>query len=70
MFKNNVDTLISDVGKEQGSVADARTNLGMNNDRRNNIVIYNLKEYVTNSKSKDKELVSKLLKKFTNKKNG
>ena len=47
-------------------MAETRTKMEINNERhrrRNNIVIYNLKD-VTNSKSKDKELVSQIKKKW------
>ena len=69
LFKNKVDTLMTDVGKVQDSATETRRKMEVNNERQrrqNNIVINNFKEDVTNSKSKDKELVPKHLKELTN----
>lgn len=69
LFKNKVETLITDVGKVQGSVTETQTKLELNSERQkrqNNIIVYNLTEDV--DKSKDKEVVFKLLREVTNKK--
>ena len=65
-MKNKVYPPNADVGRVQGSMADPRTGMEMNNERQrrlDDIIIHNLREHVTNSKSTDKELVSKLVKK-------
>ena len=69
LFENKVETLITDVEKIQGSVTDTNSKIEMNNDRQrrqNNIIVYNLTEDV--GKSKEKEVVAKLLKEVTGRK--
>ena len=66
LFENKVETLIKDVEKIQGSVTDTNSKIEMNNDRQrrqNNIIVYNLMEDV--GKSKEKEVMAKLLKEVT-----
>ena len=69
LFENKVETLITDIENVQGSVTDTKSKIEMNNERQrrqNNIIVYNLTEDV--GKSKEKELVSKLLKEVTSRK--
>ena len=69
LFENKVETLITDVEKIQGSVTDTNSKIEMNNDRQrrqNNIIVYNLTEDV--GKSKEKEVMAKLLKEVTGRK--
>ena len=69
LFENKIETLITDVEKIQGSVTDTNSKIEMNNDRQrrqNNIIVYNLTEDV--GKSKEKEVVAKLLKEVTGRK--
>lgn len=65
-----MDTLISEIGAEQKSVAETSTKIEIVKDykRLNNIVVYNLTEGSDNSKVKEKELVLKLLKEISSKK--
>lgn len=66
LFENKVETLIT---KVQGSVTDTKDKIEINNERQrrqNNVIVYNLTE--DSGKSKEKELVSKLLKEVTGKK--
>lgn len=69
LFESKVETLITDIEKVQGSVTDTKSKIEINIERerrQNNIIVYNLTEDV--GKSKEKELVSKLLKEVTGKK--
>ena len=66
LFKNNVD-LVENVKCAQKAVVDTSANLNVNLDRtliKNNLIFYNLPEDEKDTKTKDKEFLTELMKFF------